>query len=200
MAGLDSAGVTSPTVPLRLQAPRPIRRSGEPVAVGIPFARGSVRDAATLRLRGSEGPVALDTAVLERWPDGSVRWALCRFRADSRPGVEPGYEVHAADGASITAGGALHAVVTGKAARVSTARTTWHIIDDPGFRLDVAEGDTASPWVSVRLRVANGQGLAQADQVDDVRIESDGRLETTIAVSGRVAAIKGISYLVTLRF
>ncbi|HWP66357.1 MAG TPA: hypothetical protein VNO26_10635, partial [Candidatus Limnocylindria bacterium] len=61
-----------------------VARREAPTSVAIPFARGA------LALRG-EQQVGLDGAgaqVLERWPDGSVRWLLADF-ATSLPARGP---------------------------------------------------------------------------------------------------------------
>ena len=59
--------------------------SGLPVVIGVPFPRGTVRDAAALAVAGPGGderPLAARTLV--PWGDGSVRWALLAFAAGSR--------------------------------------------------------------------------------------------------------------------
>ncbi len=55
----------------------PCERRGEPVTVGVPWPRGVLRDDGYLACVGPEGEVPLQTEVLDRWPDGSVRWVLC---------------------------------------------------------------------------------------------------------------------------
>lgn len=61
----------------------PFERHGEPVAAGIACPRGSVHRSARWALtdqRGRTTPV--QTTVLDRWGDGSVRWLLAEFHAD----------------------------------------------------------------------------------------------------------------------
>ena len=72
-AGADAA------VPIEVE-----NRSGaaadECVSAGLPFAKGALRDAGTLTLGDASGrPVALQTRVLSKWPDGSARWVLVDF-------------------------------------------------------------------------------------------------------------------------
>jgi len=70
------------SVPLRFVAPETPVRRGEPVTVGLPWPRGAVRDDRQFRLVGPDGaPQLLQTKVLDRWPDGSIRWCLFDFLA-----------------------------------------------------------------------------------------------------------------------
>ena len=76
----DGPGVTflSQIVPLHIQAPRDVE--GQPVTLGVPLPRGSLRDPAMLRLLDSESnPVPLQTTALSHWPDGSIKWVLLDF-------------------------------------------------------------------------------------------------------------------------
>src|SRR6516162_5985930 len=57
-------------------------RRGEPVSCGIPWPRGVLTDPSKLWLSDSRGQAAvLQTRVLDRWPDGSVRWLLVDWQA-----------------------------------------------------------------------------------------------------------------------
>ena len=70
------------SVPLRFIAQETPVRRGEPVTVGLPWPRGAVKEDQQFRLitpDGNEAP--LQTRVLDRWPDGSIRWCLFDFLA-----------------------------------------------------------------------------------------------------------------------
>lgn len=59
--------------------------TGLPVAIGVPFERGSVLDAADVALTDPVGnPVPAAARALVKWPDGSVRWALISWLATQR--------------------------------------------------------------------------------------------------------------------
>ena len=64
-------------VELHCWSAEPCERRGEPVTVGVPWPRGMLRDEGYLACVGPEGEVPLQTEVLDRWPDGSLRWVLC---------------------------------------------------------------------------------------------------------------------------
>jgi hypothetical protein len=81
--------------PLYFHTQEPCARRGEPVTVGLPWPRGAITDENCFRLIGPnvEGQLPagspstvdreqpLQTKVLDRWPDGSVRWCLFDFLA-----------------------------------------------------------------------------------------------------------------------
>jgi len=74
-------------VPLRVEEPAGVERTGWPVTSGIPLAKGALADdraAALFDADGSEVP--LQTEVLARWPDGSIRWLLLDFQIDLAAG------------------------------------------------------------------------------------------------------------------
>ena len=48
--------------------------------VGVPFAPGQCPEGQTLEAKDAHGdPIATQTRVLSRWPDGSMRWGLLRW-------------------------------------------------------------------------------------------------------------------------
>ena len=61
-----------------------IARIGEPVSVGLPLARGTIRSSSTLALSCEDTQQNLLACFtpLCYWPDGSIRWLLCEFEAD----------------------------------------------------------------------------------------------------------------------
>ena len=92
----------TPTVPLRFFSPEPIPPAREPVTVGLPWPRGLVTDAGRFRLAAPPGQAAtLQTDVLARWADGSIKWCLFDFFAI--PGTQldgntiSGYGISVAD-------------------------------------------------------------------------------------------------------
>ena len=62
-------------------------RTCEPITVGIPMPRGLVTEPRQIALVDGDGkPVPLQALPTERWPDGSVRWALLDFQANGAGG------------------------------------------------------------------------------------------------------------------
>lgn len=70
------------TVPIIVEEPSGVRRKAWPVTSGVPLAEGALRDSSCVRLRSDEGDLPLQTEVLSRWPDGSIKWLLLDFQID----------------------------------------------------------------------------------------------------------------------
>ena len=83
---------TVPMVPIRVHADESFRRLREPVFCGLPWPRHAVRSSSQFRLVGLSGQhELLQSTVLDRWPDGSVRWCLFDFFAT--PSDADGYRI-----------------------------------------------------------------------------------------------------------
>lgn len=58
------------------------KKEAEPVRFGLPLPEGLVSNPDEIALELDGVGLALQTRVLSRWPDGSVRWMLIDFQAD----------------------------------------------------------------------------------------------------------------------
>ena len=95
-------------------------RHGEPVAIGIACPRGEVSRSARWALTDQRGrPTPVQTTVLDRWGDGSVRWLLTEFQADVDAGA-PGYYALAPDDTSDPPADAISIEHAGETLRVWT--------------------------------------------------------------------------------
>src|SRR5262245_65678460 len=87
-AGPAAAAPPPLAIPLDVREPAGVAREAFPVRGGVPLPRGRIRDAHTLWLATpGQRAALLQQEVLERWPDGSVRWLL---RSEERRGGESG--------------------------------------------------------------------------------------------------------------
>lgn len=70
-------------VPIHVAEPSGVARQGWPVTSGIPFPQGVLREPVAVRLVDGAGKeMPLQTRVLGRWGDKSVRWLLLDFQVD----------------------------------------------------------------------------------------------------------------------
>ncbi len=112
-----------------------LERRGEPVVIGVPLARNSVQDARLLHLLDFNGRrVPCDATVLDRWPDGSARWALLAFRAHCKErqtvfkiGIGESSDAPDAPELTVISDGKGYVVDTGKAAFKIAAGGKWPI-------------------------------------------------------------------------
>jgi hypothetical protein len=98
-------------------------RHGEPVAIGVACPRGTIARATRWALTDQRGRLTpVQTTVLDRWGDGSVRWLLVEFQADidadapSFYALSPDDGSPESDGLSIEHAGETLRVWTGAAA------------------------------------------------------------------------------------
>jgi hypothetical protein len=120
-------------------------RRGEPITVGLPMPRGMLPPGRALIVRHADRTARAQLRVLDRWPDGSARWALADWLADDGPAMVEVVENHAA--APSAAGPAVAVRHDSAGVTVETGRLQFAI-------------DQGSPWP---LRVeSNGQRLLDA--------------------------------------
>ncbi len=86
IVGLD-AGADAGEVAFTVTEPSGVQRDGWPVTSGIPLKQGELgndRRTALFDAKGHEVP--LQTEILSRWPDGTIRWLLLDFQVDLSAG------------------------------------------------------------------------------------------------------------------
>ena len=71
-----------------------IARTGEPVTLGMPFARGTLSATAPFRIVDGGGDTQdAQFQVMALWDDGSVKWLKCHFQADVPAGSTAVYNL-----------------------------------------------------------------------------------------------------------
>jgi hypothetical protein len=100
--------IQPPQATLDVQESLGLARTQWPITAGVPFPRGSVPDPARLVVKDDSGrTMPVQTRVLSRWQDGSVRWALLDWQTDlearqtRRFRVAPGEPVGTAGGVKV---------------------------------------------------------------------------------------------------
>ncbi|MDO8539528.1 MAG: hypothetical protein Q7S40_03745 [Opitutaceae bacterium] len=208
-----SAAAFAADVVLNVEEPSGVARSGWPVTSGVPFAPGALPDAGAVRLLGPDGrAVPLQTDVLARWSDGSVRWLLLDFQIDLAARQKQRF--------TLQHGGGVAATNVPNPVRVATAgqRTT---IETGPLRLELNR-DAFDPFGSVWLdrdgdgrfsaaeRVTTGSGgpfvrdpqgrrFEAARAPAEIVVEETGPLRACVRVSGRHAAADGTWFSYVLR-
>ncbi|HUQ87456.1 MAG TPA: hypothetical protein VM096_07855 [Vicinamibacterales bacterium] len=164
----------------------PFERHGEPVAIGVACPRGAVPRSARWALTDQRGrPTPVQTTVLDRWGDGSVRWLLTEFLADV-DATAPGFYALAPDdtaesgidGISIEHAGETLRVWTGAAA-IDVPRT------GSAF---VAAADVSSKAVleSTSIVAEDARGSKYHLAIQRTIVERAGSLRAVIRIEGHL--------------
>jgi hypothetical protein len=183
-------------VELTVREPAGVARVHEPVTTGLPFAQAALPAAPPLALVDARGGyVPLQTRVLARWPDGSVKWVLLDFQveklaargnatfklvAGAARGVRKrGVTVATTDDAVVVDTGPMEAAIDRK--QFSLFRS---VSIDGAEILREAAGGLAITDTAGKTR------MSAADQVRDYRVMvvEAGPLRTVVHATGEVQA------------
>ncbi|MDS1309941.1 hypothetical protein [Marinobacter xiaoshiensis] len=72
-------------VAIQIREPNGTARIKEPVGLGIPVPKGTVRNAQQLALMDGDKPLTVQLQPLAHWPDGSIRWVHVSTLVDLAP-------------------------------------------------------------------------------------------------------------------
>ncbi len=158
----------------------------QPVSVGVPVARGIVHDTAELLvLDAMDRPVPLQTSVLARWPDGSLKWVLLDFALPGvRQGSNPWTLAKRPVGSGTASAGVVvtedpHTVVVDTGVAAFCLGRGWFA---PFTRVLLGSKDTLRSAACV---LTDARGRTRAPLVDQVVIEARGPVRATICFTGQ---------------
>ena len=158
-------------------------RDAEPATVGLPLPLGLCRAPEDIQVAVVDGPsVPLQRRVLDRWPDGSLRWVLLDFQCDTRAS----YEVQIGVERSAVIDRRTRAAMVGDAIAIDTDAMRLRLAPGSNVLCEavVSEGpDVAS---RVKLKLTERDGGSAAVVFGEALVESDGPLRTTVRVDGHV--------------
>jgi len=166
--------------------PRASQSPEQPVTSGVPFPRGMVADAGAIVLRDATGNrVPLQRRVLDRWPDGSVRWLLLDFiapRAANRFHIAIG----APDAPEPSAGRSLHIDTRGNVVVVDTGAAQFMIERGGEFPFSDVTVRGRSVFDAVRsgLWVTGADGGSVEGICESLEIEESGPLRAVVTIAG----------------
>ena len=189
------------TVPITVEEPSGVDRTGWPVTSGIPLAPGALIDANHSALFfGDDKEIPLQTEVLARWPDGSIRWLLLDFQVDLVAGQKRSFTLRYGDGVER---GTIERPVAVRKADDSVFIETWPLrlqIASAGNSplgnvwLDSDEDGTFSPAERI-----TGSGPKVSDIPAEILVEQSGPMRACVRLSGRCAAGSGKTFRYVVR-
>ncbi|MFQ6096081.1 MAG: hypothetical protein ACE5O2_00010 [Armatimonadota bacterium] len=205
-------------VELTVSEPTSVARKAWPVTSGVPLPQGALDDATRVQIIGPDGsPVLAQSRALAYWPDGSVKWLLADFAADTRAddvttyvlrlGVEPAGLTgpltvsDAAETVTITTGPMQVAIPKARFSPLEDVR----IDANRDGRFDDSERVTAPPAPAF-LVVREGDGTTLTTRVlppDRLVVEDAGPVRCTVLIRGPLGAPDGrrrLRYVARLHF
>ncbi len=171
-----------------------IRRFNYPVNARVPFPKGTLPDAAQLRLLLNDIEVPAQYLAESRWPDGSVQWLAVDFNASPGPIEQQTYRLeYGADvrAAPIQRGLAVSENADGiQVGAVRFSRTAVPLLVSATYGAErIAAGKNG---IEVTDASGTAYDLSRADSVN-VEIVKRGPLYVVLRYSGRIAIDSGYS-------
>ena len=185
---MDPPAQQAPVVELSVAASGP-ERHREPVTCGVPWPRGLLHDPARLYLSGPDGRACpLQVRALDRWPDGSVRWALLDWQADVRGSAV--YRLGVAEDLAAKAEGPRLRAETGPGEiRIDTGAAHFRMRTGGSFPFTsvVVSGVDAIDAARTRFAVEDEAGRVYRPSIRRLEIEESGPLRTVVVAEGETA-------------
>src|SRR3990172_6803397 len=161
-----------------------ITRRKEPVTIGIPLPRGAVVDPSHLGLLdASDQSVVLQTQLLAKWPDGSVKWVLLDFQADVDGHHTATYSLHSVPRRAAVGAQARMTVQTSPdCITVETGRAVFFINRRTLKLFDrvVVGGTEILDGALSRIRLVDDRGREYLPRIVGTAVETEGPVRVTV--------------------
>lgn len=184
-------------IPIILKEEDGLPRKNEPVRIGVPIARSLVTATDQLILvdqTGKQHPYQAE--VLEKWPDGSLKWVLFDLFADTNPNSTSVFYIKSGSHYQERSG-KLIVEESKESITIETGKARY-VINKEGAKQAVAivspENQVTIP-VTFSLTDKNNKRLAFV--VEDCHVENSGYLRCSVRKTGHFVTPKGKHFLNT---
>lgn len=164
----------------------PFERHDEPVTTGVAFPRGEVIGNESWSLLNPHGEaVPVQTTILDRWGDNSVRWLLVDFQADVAPEENAVYRLQA--GATLDAGPPTYQLLIDQTVdriTVHTGVAEFEISRSGAMFVSKASVDGNSMLAGATIDADDADGVHCRLEVSQSTLERSGELTAIVRVEG----------------
>ena len=206
LALLLSCGVTARAanvfIPLSVNEPAGVTRSGSIVTSGVPLPRGRVTETTDLRILDLASGQAIPAQVrpLAQWRDGSLKWVLADFPATVGAGGSASYALTEDGHTPLPQPPLTMSVTTAAQAFTVDTGVASFVVPRAGFRMfqSLRVGTSAlvaAPGSDLVLRSASVEYDASHDAASTVTLEESGPLRATLHAVGTFKGAGGNAFL-----
>ncbi len=174
----------------------------EPLTFGMPFPAGLVRDESDIHLHDDASRVtALQARATERWPDGSIRWALLDFLLTGAPAPERQFSVRLGAAGPQPAAPPLTIDAAARKITIDTGVASFVVKTGPAFPFASVHvlGVPALGAAGCAFVTTTPDGRTLETRVTDVAVEERGALRATVRIHASVGPPRHPSLLLTAR-
>jgi len=165
-------------VPLRAESAEPSCRTDEPTTFGLPWPRGAVSDDRLFHLTAANGTSApLQTEVLARWADGSIRWCLFDAQLTTTGNGDTGYAIEVREMPRAPSVAALQVESAEGNVTIRTGRNAWAFVPGDDFLCEELE---------LELHEVGPDSLPLPIEIVLAELSTNGTLRATVAVEAMV--------------
>jgi PcRGLX-like N-terminal RIFT barrel domain len=164
-----------------------LSRKREPVTFGAPLPSGFCRSLDALRLLDGAGhPIPLQSRILDRWRDGSVRWVLLDFFADTSERETQWLLRHEPGDAITRDRSEIKSNVDGENVFIDTSAARFEIVTkgDVLFRRVTCSDFDPIDSASSGFRAIGDRGRSWRQRIVRGAIEEPGPLRTVVLLEG----------------
>ena len=172
-------------------------RWNEPVTVGLPLPRGTVRHPEMLLLYDQKGaPCPLQSQVLARWFDGSVRWVLVDFQANVGAHERINYQLHLTTAPQIIAHSRpLTVQQAADGIQINTGSACFTLSDQictPLSHVKLQGRDLLAPGGS-QIVVRDEAGQEYVLHIAEMKVAVGGPLRVVVSMQGDICHADGVA-------
>lgn len=172
------------SVKILVKTTQPEKRMGEPVTLGIPWPQRVLKELSYMSLQNEQGKeYSLQTTVLDKWKDGSIRWLLVDFQADVQG--DTSYQLQTLSQAKpVQFSHVLKVSKSTDSVTIDTGkgRFTCSKKHQAGFLS--FQPATMGSAIEANLNVVDEQGKNYFPDITYIEIECEGTLRTCLCLSG----------------